>query len=101
MQRQHVFAGPYLDRTTHLRDDPACIEAAIADARSRAVPVWNARSLVTAGDPPRAALLDLASLPQAQRNADQLILLGQYAGAPCFACALDAEQAPQLMPEAT
>ncbi|MFI4890954.1 MAG: NAD(+) diphosphatase [Steroidobacterales bacterium] len=101
MQRQHVFAGPYLDRTTHLRDDPACIEAAIADARSRAVPVWNTRSLVTAGDPPRAALLDLACLPPAQRNADQLILLGEFAGVPCFACALDAEQAPQLVADAT
>ncbi len=101
MPSQHVFAGPYLDRTAHLRDDPACIEAAIADGRSRAVPVWNARSLVAAGDPPRAALVDLASLPQTQRNAEQLILLGRFAGVPCFACALDAEQAPQLIGDAT
>jgi NAD+ diphosphatase len=101
MLKQHVFAGPYVDRTAHLRDDPAGIEAAIADARSRAVPVWNARNLVTSGDPPRAALLDLASLPQASRNADQLILLGQFAGVPCFACALDAQQAPLLVPDTT
>jgi NAD+ diphosphatase len=101
MQQPHVFAGPYLDRTAHLREDPACIAAAIADARSRAVPVWNTRSLVMAGDPPRAALLDIARVPQAERNADQLILLGQFGDAPCFAWALDDAQAPELMSGAT
>ena len=34
MQRSHVFAGPYLDRSSHLRQDPAWFVAALADERS-------------------------------------------------------------------
>ena len=101
MERQHIFAGPYLDRNAALRDDPEAIEAALADARSRVIPVWNARNLVVAGEPPRAALLELARLPQSKRNADQLILLGQFGEAPVFACALEGSPAPQLIGNAS
>src|SRR5580692_1395934 len=52
-------------------------------------------------DPPRAALLELAGLPQGLNNADQLILLGQAGDAVYFACALDGSEAPQLMEGAT
>jgi NAD+ diphosphatase len=97
MERQHVFAGPYLDRSTHLRDDVAGIGAAIADARSRVIPVWNTQSLVLAGSPPRAARLELAHLPPSKRNAAELILLGLESGTYLFACALEGELAPQLM----
>ena len=90
MQRPHVLAGLYVDRITHLRDDPAYLEAAIADPRSRVVPVWDQLNLVVAEEPPRAALVALAGLPQSRRNADELILLGQMDGAPCFAVAVDA-----------
>lgn len=100
MERQHIYAGSYLDRTTHLRDDPAGIDAMIADVRSRAVPVWNTRNLVAGDDPPRAALVDLRRLPEPQRNAGELILLGQYGLTPCFACALDGPDAPRLVPDA-
>jgi NAD+ diphosphatase len=101
MVRQHIFAGPYLDRSTHLRDDPQGIEAALAGNYSRVIPVWNNRNLIVAGDPPRAALLELAGLPKSKRNADQLILLGQFGEAPCFACALDGSSAPQLIENAS
>jgi NAD+ diphosphatase len=101
MERSHVFAGAYLDRSTHLRDDPAGLLAALADARSRVIPVWNSRNLVVAGDPPRAALLELARLPRELHNADQLILLGQAGNALYFACALDGTDAPRLMEGAT
>jgi NAD+ diphosphatase len=101
MERSHVFAGPYLDRSAYLRDDREGLVAALADARSRVIPVWNTRNLVVAGDPPRAALLELSSLPQALHNADQLILLGQSGNALYFACALDGDVAPQLMDGAT
>jgi NAD+ diphosphatase len=101
MVRQHIFAGPYLDRSTHLRDDRDGIEAALADVRSRVIPVWNARNLVVAGDPPRAALIELDRLPQELRNAERLILLGQFGAAPCFACALEGSLAPQLIGNAS
>ncbi len=101
MERQHVFAGAYLDRSTHLRDDPTGIEAAIADARSRVIPVWNTRNLVAAGNPPRAARLDLARLAQSKLNAAELILLGREGEAYLFACALQDEPAPRLLDGAT
>ena len=96
MERRHVFAGPYLDRATQLRTDPAFIAAALDDGRSRAVPVWNSRSLVAGGDTPRAMLVALAQLPPQARTAQRLIFLGQLAGDPCFAADLDGAEPPAL-----
>jgi hypothetical protein len=52
-----VFAGPYLERVSHLRADPAWFDDALADARSRVVPMWDSRSLIAEG--PSAALPSL------------------------------------------
>lgn len=101
MARRHIFAGPYLDRTAHLRQDPAWFEEALADSRSRAVPVWNSRNLILEGAAPRAALLELGRLPQQHRNAEDLILLGRFGEAYCFACAVDAIAPPELLPGAS
>lgn len=101
MQNRNIFAGPYLERTAHLRDDPAWFETALADSRSRAVPVWNARSLIAAGDPPRAALLELTQVPAARRNATDLILLGQFGGSFCFAFEIESADPPQLQAPAS
>ncbi len=101
MERQHVFAGPYLDRSTPWRDDAAGIDAAIANACNRVIPVWNTRNLVVAGHPPRAARLELARLPPSKRNATELILLGQQGGTHLFACALEGDVAPSLLDGAT
>jgi NAD+ diphosphatase len=99
MERRNLFAGPYLDRAAHQRQDAAWFDAALADARSRVVPVWNARSsLVTEGDEPRAALLDLASLPPERRCAADLVLLGRYEGDPCFALDIESAEPPPLRP---
>ena len=95
MERRHVFAGPYLDRATQLRTDPAFLAAALGDSRSRAVPVWKARNLIAGGDSPRAALIGLADLPPDARG-DRLIFLGQFGGNPCFATDLDGAEPPQL-----
>jgi NAD+ diphosphatase len=96
MERRHVFAGPYLDRATHLRTDPAFMAAALGAPSSRAVPVWQARSLVAGGEAPRAALIDLQQLPPEARSAERLIFLGQLAGSSCFAADLDGAAPPQL-----
>jgi NAD+ diphosphatase len=95
MERHNIFAGPYLDRTAHLRHDPAWFDAALGDTRSRVVPVWNSCSLVTEGDP-RAVLLELSSLPPERRNAAHLVLLGRYGDGYCFAVEFDSAEAPQL-----
>ena len=63
MQQRNIFAGPYLDRAAHLRQDPAWFAAALADERSRAIPVWNSRNLIAEGDTPRAAYSELVPHP--------------------------------------
>jgi NAD+ diphosphatase len=77
-----------------LRQDPGWFDAALADRRSRVVPVWNTRSLVSDADPPRAVLFELAAVPQALRNNDHLILLGRFGETDCFAYELDAAAVP-------
>jgi NAD+ diphosphatase len=95
MQRRNVFAGPYVDRAAHLRQDAAWFASALADASSRVVPVWNSRSLV-AGDVPRAAFLELSEIPQERRSADTLILLGKVNEASFFAYDIESMEPPQL-----
>ncbi len=97
MQPRNVFAGPYLDRAAHLRQDPAWFAQTLADRRSRAIPVWNARNLITAGDSPRAALLELDQVPEARRNETELILLGRFGDIHIFAYEIEAIEPPQLM----
>jgi NAD+ diphosphatase len=97
MQRRNIFAGPYVDRAAHKREDPAWFDAALADARSRALPVWNSRNLVLEGDAPRAVLLELAAVPAELRDTDHLVLLGRLGESYCFAYEIDAIEAPELL----
>ena len=96
MQTRNVFAGPYLERASHLRTDPAWFESALAAAGSRVVPVWNSRSLITGGDSPRAALLGLDEIPAASRNSTDLILLGRFNGAYLFAYEFTGAEPPAV-----
>lgn len=92
MQTRNVFAGPYLERASHLRADSGWFERALADSRSRVVPIWDSQSLVAQGAPdgaPRAALLELDRLPRERRNDTDLILLGHFEDAPIFACEIE------------
>jgi NAD+ diphosphatase len=98
MQQRNIFAGPYLDRTAHLRQDPAWFDAALADGRSRAIPVWNSRSLIAEGDTPHAAYLELARVPPEKRNNVDLILLGRFAGTSYFAYDIESIEPPSLLP---
>jgi NAD+ diphosphatase len=94
MDTRNVFAGPYLERASHLRSDPAWFESALHDAGSRVVPVWNSRNLVGGADSPRAALLELADVPVAGRNGNDLILLGRFGGANLFAYEIESTEPP-------
>ncbi len=96
MQRRNIFAGPYLDRAAHLRQDPAWFGAALADPRSRALPVWNSRNLIVEGDAPRAVLLELDAVPAQLRDPDHMVLLGRFGDMHCFAYEIDSIDAPQL-----
>jgi NAD+ diphosphatase len=99
MQR-NLFAGPYLDRASHLRDDPAWFAAALADERSRVVPLWNLRNLVTDGETPHAAFMELQAVDAASRDGAELILLGHFGERSIFAWEVAGAEAPALMPGA-
>jgi NAD+ diphosphatase len=96
MQPRNILAGPYLDRAAHLRKDPAWFATALADERSRVLPVWNSRNLIAEGEAPRAALLELSAVPEERRNGNELILLGRFRDSEVFAYELESLEAPQL-----
>src|SRR5450631_4503277 len=100
MQRRNVFAGPYLDRAAHLREDGAWFARALTDRRSRVVPVWNSRSLIAEGPEPRAAFLTLDEMPRERRNQSDLILLGRIGDASFFAYEIGTIDPPPSFPEA-
>jgi NAD+ diphosphatase len=96
MQQRNIFAGPYLDRASHLRQDPAWFAAALADERSRAIPLWNSRNLIAEGDAPRAVYMELSQVPAERRNDADLILLGQFGSANFFAYEIESSEPPAL-----
>src|ERR1700691_1524996 len=98
MRQRNIFAGPYLDRAAHLRQDPAWDCAALADERSRAVPVWNSRSLIAEGDAPQAIYLEMRDVPPERRNDADLILLGRFGDTSYFAYEIESMEPPALLP---
>jgi NAD+ diphosphatase len=96
MQQRNVFAGPYLDRAAHSREDPAWFASALADPRSRAVLIWNSKSVVAESEPPRAAFLPLSSVAPERLNSTDLILLGRLGEMSYFAYEDESTEAPQL-----
>jgi NAD+ diphosphatase len=98
MQQRNIFAGPYLDRAAHLRQDPAWFAAALADEHSRAIPVWNSRSLIAEGDAPHAVYLELAQIPAELRNSADLVLLGRFGETSYFTYDIDSSEPPPLPP---
>jgi NAD+ diphosphatase len=98
MQSRNILAGPYLDRVAHLRKDPQWFANALADERSRALPVWNSRNLIDAGEAPRAALLELSAIPEQRRNSNDLTLLGRFGDIDMFAYEIEALEPPVLKP---
>ena len=94
MHATNVFAGPYLDRASHLRHDPDWFAHALADAGSRVLVVWNTRNLFVDGDPPRAAYLPLGAIPKEQHTVQHLILLGCFEGTHFFAYEAQSADAP-------
>jgi NAD+ diphosphatase len=98
MQKRNVFAGPYLDRAAHLRQDAEWFGAALADGRSRVIPVWNSRSLVTGGGEPRAGFVGLADVPPERRGISDLILLGRVDDVNYLAYEIESLDPPRLLP---
>jgi NAD+ diphosphatase len=88
MEDHNVFAGAFVERNGHKREDPEWLATAQKSPDARFVPVWGDKCLAT-GDPLRAVLLtrDQAdSFP----HQDETIFLGIYHGSPAFALRIDA-----------
>src|SRR5229473_4581910 len=96
MKRRNVFAGPYVDRAGHLRQDAAWFASALADAGSRVVPVWNSRSLIAEGETPRAAFPTLGEIADRRPDPDALVLLGRVDETNFFAYEIEGVDPPQL-----
>ena len=88
MNAQNIFAGAYVDRSGHLREDPEWLRAAIDDAASLFVPVWGDK-LLAVGEPVNAVLLRRTDVAEFI-NDDEIIFLGMYREQPAFAVAIDA-----------
>jgi NAD+ diphosphatase len=107
MPENNVFAGPYLEREGHLRADRAWLESALADPRSRVLPVWNSLNLVAGGEaagPPsngatddptlRAVLLSMDEI--APQRPPGLVLLGRRDGTDLFAYEVESDEPPAI-----
>lgn len=92
MNGQNVFAGAYVDRSGHLREDPRWLRAAIEDLASYFVPVWGDQ-LLAAGEPVNTVLLSRDEVAE-YINEDEIIFLGMYKERPAFAVAIDASAEP-------
>jgi NAD+ diphosphatase len=96
MQAGNIFAGPYLDRASHRREDPDWFAQSLAEPDSQVIAVWNSRNLVTDGPAPRAAFLELKQLPVRNRDGTELILLGRFGTRSVFAFEFEGFEPPAL-----
>ncbi|RLA22237.1 MAG: NAD(+) diphosphatase, partial [Gammaproteobacteria bacterium] len=87
MSEHNIFAGAFVDRTGHRREDPEWLATAIESPDARFVPIWGDKCLA-AGEPFNAILLKRADvdafLPQ-----QETIFLGMFRQKPTFAIHID------------
>jgi len=93
MNNQNVFAGAFVDRSGHRREDSDWLSAAIKGPDSKFLPVWRDKCL-TFGESPRISLLDYADAAQHVIE-EETIFLGLYEDQPAFALPMvDTDVAP-------
>ena len=85
----NVFAGAFVDRSGHRRQDPEWLKSALAGEDSVFVPVWGDKCLA-AGEPLRAMLLGRRDVEDYLREQD-VVFLGIYRDRPAFAVQIDGE----------
>ncbi len=88
MNGQNVFAGAFVDRWGHRREDPDWLKKAIASDDSYFVPVWGDKCLVS-GEPFRTKLLDRNTVGD-YLPGQEIIFLGKFRDKPAFAFGIDA-----------
>jgi NAD+ diphosphatase len=83
MNNHNVFAGAFVDRSGHRREDPEWLAATVVSADARFVPVWHDRCLAT-GEPPRISLLQHPDV-STRLDPQESIFLGLFHDKPAFA----------------
>ena len=83
MNSQNVFAGAFVERHAHLREDDDWLRDALQSDRSHFVPVWGDWGLA-AGEPLRTVLLSRREAAEFVSE-DEIIFLGVYRDRPAFA----------------
>jgi len=99
LERLNVFAGTYLDRQAHLREQEDWLARALVDPATVVVPVWQNRNLFNRGDESRAVLIREPQALLSQVDPSHTLLLGSFRGAPCLLVELEGETAPELAPQ--
>lgn len=93
MNGQNIFAGAYVERHGHLREDPEWLRDAVRHDSSWFVPVWGQWCLAT-GEPVHTVLLQRDDVDEFV-DEDEIIFLGMFRDQPAFAIHIDrAEPAP-------
>lgn len=87
MINHNVFAGAFVERDSHRREDADWLKKSLQSKDARFVPVWGDRCLAV-GDPMRAILLRRDQIETAPSQ-DETIFLGTYRGLPAFALRFD------------
>ena len=88
MNGQNVFAGAFVDRWGHRREDPDWLKKALERDDSCFVPVWGDKCLAT-GEPFHAMLLDRHKVRDYLQG-QEIIFLGKFRDKPAFAFGLEA-----------
>lgn len=83
MNNQNVFAGAFVDRSGHHREDSDWLSAAINGPDSVFLPVWRDKCL-TYGESPRISLLENSDVAEYIVE-EETIFLGLYEDKPAFA----------------
>jgi len=92
MNGQNVFAGAFVDRSGHRRQDPQWLAEAIASPEARFAPVWQNKCLAS-GEPPAVSLLDHDDVDPVLCR-EESIFLGIFQGRPAFAFEIGSENEP-------
>ena len=88
MNGQNVFAGAFVDRWGHRREDPDWLRKAIESGDSCFVPVWGDKCLAS-GEPFHTILLDRHDVSDDQL-VQETIFLGKFRDKPAFAFGMNA-----------
>jgi len=95
-ERPNVFSGPYIDRISISRRDPAALAAALSEPTACVVPVWRSRSLLLRAPQPAAAMITVGDSLSRLADPEKLILLGRFQGRPTFVAEFEGEEPPPL-----